>query len=642
VPDQDNAMSRWKIKDSERVYNLNNWGADYFSINKKGNVCVHPSPHSKYAIDIRVLVDDLIKRNIKPPILLRFMNVLEGRISSITRAFKSAIEENDYPATYQTFYPIKVNQQREVVEAIADFGKKYELGLEVGSKPELVAAISVSTGKNLPIICNGYKDNEFIETILHATKVGYDITIVVEKLFELEKVIEFSEQIGIAPKLGIRVKLSSRGTGKWATSGGEDAKFGLRISEILAAIDLLRENDLLDNLQLLHFHIGSQITKVDKIKNALVEGTRVYTEMKKMGVNLRFLDIGGGLGVDYDGSKSSYFSSVNYSIEEYANDVVYQIKNICDEAGVACPNIISESGRAIVAHYSVLVTNILNSYTETQNPGFESMLNDPEKLSPTVQKLIDIYESIDRHSLREDFHDTTQFFQEAISLFKLGYLNLQERAIAEWVCSKIIVKMNDIIERLKTIPEEMQNFQLSLRKTYFANFSLFQSIPDSWAIDQLFPILPLQRLQQKPEVLASIADITCDSDGEITSFVGENGKTKYLPIHKIDADEDYYIGFFLIGAYQEILGDMHNLFGDTNAVHITFNKKTNYKIDTVIKGDSINDLLKYVQHDGNEILKNIHNLMEKQVALRQITIEESSHFLQLLDRTLQGYTYLGE
>ncbi len=642
MSDQDDIMSRWKIKDSERIYNLDNWGADYFSINRKGNVCVHPSAHSKYAIDIRALVDDLIKRNIKPPILLRFMNVLEGRISSITRAFRSAIEENNYPAAYQTFYPIKVNQQREVVEAIADFGKKYELGLEVGSKPELVAAISISTDKNLPIICNGYKDNEFIETILQATKVGYDITIVVEKFFELEKVIEFSEKIGIVPKLGIRVKLSSRGTGKWATSGGEEAKFGLRISEILAAIDLLREKDLLDNLQLLHFHIGSQITKVDKIKNALIEGTRVYAEMKKLGVNLQSLDIGGGLGVDYDGSKSSYFSSVNYSIEEYANDVVYQVKNICDEAGVACPNIISESGRAIVAHYSVLITNILNSYTETQNPSFESLLKDSDKRSPTVKKLIDIYESIDRHSLREDFHDTTQFFQEAISLFKLGYLNLQERAIVEWVCSKIIIKMNDIIERLKTIPEEMQNFQLSLRKTYFANFSLFQSIPDSWAIDQLFPILPLQRLQQKPDVLASIADITCDSDGEITSFVGEHGKTKYLPIHRIEADEDYYIGFFLIGAYQEILGDMHNLFGDTNAVHITFNKKTNYKIDRVIKGDSINDLLKYVQHDGNEILKNIHNKLEKQVAMGRITIEESSHFMQLLDRTLQGYTYLGE
>ena len=635
-------MSRWKIKDSERLYNLNNWGADYFSINRKGNVCVHPSPHSKYSIDIRALVDDLIKRNIKPPILLRFMNVLEGRISSITRAFRSAIEENDYPATYQTFYPIKVNQQRQVVEGIVDFGKKYGLGIEVGSKPELLAAISISTDKNLPIICNGYKDNEFIETILHATKVGYDITIVVEKLFELERVIEFSEQIGIAPKLGIRVKLSSRGTGKWATSGGEDAKFGLRISEILAAIDLLREKNLLDNLELLHFHIGSQITKVDKIKTALIEGTRVYAEMKKMGVNLQYLDIGGGLGVDYDGSKSSYFSSVNYSVEEYANDVVYQIKNICDEAGVACPNIISESGRAIVAHYSVLVTNVLNSYTETQDPGFDSLLQQPEKLSPTVKKLIEIYESIDRHSLREDFHDTTQLFQEAISLFKLGYLNLQERAIAEWVCSKIIVKMNEIIERLRTIPEEMQNFQLSLRKTYFANFSLFQSIPDSWAIDQLFPILPLQRLQQKPEVFASIADITCDSDGEITSFVGEHGKTKFLPIHKIGTDEDYFIGFFLIGAYQEILGDMHNLFGDTNAVHITFNKKTNYKIDTVIKGDSINDLLKYVQHDGSEILKNINNNLEKQVALQRITIEESSHFLQLLDRTLQGYTYLGD
>lgn len=635
-------MERWSINDSAKIYNLNNWGADLFSINKKGNICVHPSPNSKHSIELKSLVDDLIKRKIKPPILLRFMNILEGRIASISRAFKNAIHENNYPSKYQTFYPIKVNQQRQVVEAITTFGKKYSIGLEVGSKPELVAAISLATGSGLPIICNGYKDTEYIETILYANRVGYDITIVVEKLFELEKIIELSETTGIVPKLGIRVKLSSKGTGKWATSGGEDAKFGLRISEIIAAIDMLEKHNLLESVKLLHFHIGSQITKIDKIKNALIEGTRIYVEMKKLGVNLEYLDIGGGLGVDYDGSKSSYFSSVNYSVEEYANDVIYQIKNICDDAGIDCPNIISESGRATVAHYSVLVTNILNTNTQNLMPDFESILTQPEKLSPTVTKLVDIYKSIDRHSLREDYHDTIQLIQEAVSLFNLGYLNLNERAIAEWVCSKIIRKINSIVEKIRPIPEELQNFQLSLRQTYFANFSLFQSIPDSWAIDQLFPIVPIQRLHQKPDVISSIADITCDSDGEITSFVGENGRTKFLPIHKIRADEEYYIGFFLIGAYQEILGDMHNLFGDTNAVHITFNKKTNYKIDTVINGDATWESLKYVQYDGNEILKRVQNNLEQSVALQKISIEESSHFLELLDKTLQSYTYLGK
>ncbi len=635
-------MERWSINESAKIYNLNNWGADLFSINKKGNVCVHPSPNSKHAIDLRALVDDLIKRKIKPPILLRFMNILEGRIATISRVFKNAIQENDYPARYQTFYPIKVNQQRQVVEAITKFGKKYGIGLEVGSKPELVAAISMSTGNGLPIICNGYKDTEFIETILYATRIGYDVTIVVEKLFELEKIIEISRKTKIIPKLGIRVKLSSKGTGKWATSGGEDAKFGLRISELIAAIDMLKKNGLNDSLKLLHFHIGSQITKIDKIKNALIEGTRIYVEMMKLGINLEYLDIGGGLGVDYDGSKSSYFSSVNYSVEEYANDVVYQIKNICDEAGVKCPNIISESGRATVAHYSVLVTNVLDTNTPNAMPDFESILSGTEKLSPTVKKLVDIFKSIDKHSLREDYHDTIQLIQEAVSLFNLGYLNLQERAIAEWICSKIIRKINSIVEKLKPIPDELQNFQLSLRQIYFANFSLFQSIPDSWAIDQLFPIMPLQRLNQKPDVIASIADITCDSDGEITSFVGENGRTKSLPLHKIRSEEDYYIGFFLIGAYQEILGDMHNLFGDTNAVHITFNKKTNYKIDTVITGDATWESLKYVQYDGSEIVKRVRDNLEKEVSLRKISIEESSHFLELLDKTLQSYTYLGE
>ena len=635
-------MERWTIADSAKIYNLDNWGADLFSINKKGKVCVHPSSSSKYSIDIRELVDDLIKRKIKPPILIRFMDVLQGRIAAINRVFKNAIEENDYPAKYQTFYPIKVNQQRQVVEAIARFGKRYNIGLEVGSKPELVAAISFSTGNNIPIICNGYKDSEYIETVLYASRIGFDITIVIEKLFELEKIIALSKKTGISPKLGIRVKLSSKGTGKWATSGGEDAKFGLRMSEIIAAIQTLEKNGMVECVKLLHFHIGSQITKIDKIKTALIEGTRIYTEMRKMGVGIDYLDIGGGLGVDYDGSKSSYFSSVNYSIEEYANDVIYQIKNICDDAGVECPNIISESGRATVAHYSVLVTNVLNTDTSSLMPDFEETLNGTEKLATTVKKLVDIYKSIDRYSLREDYHDTMQLIQEAVSLFNLGYLTLNDRAMAEWLYGKIIRKINGIVEKIKPIPEELQNFQLALRQTYFANFSLFQSVPDSWAIDQLFPIIPLQRLNQKPGVMASIADITCDSDGEITSFVGQNGRTKYLPLHKLRKDEDYFIGFFLIGAYQEILGDMHNLFGDTNAVHVTFNKKTGYQIDTVINGDVTWESLKYVQYKGPEILKQVRDNLEKDVALKKVTIEESSHFIELLDRTLLGYTYLGE
>ncbi|GAB4301897.1 MAG: arginine decarboxylase [Desulfuromonadia bacterium] len=630
---------RWTIADSARLYNLDNWGADLFSINKKGHVCVHPSPTSKYVIDLKDLMDDLIKRKIKPPILLRFMDILEGRIGAINRAFRSAIAENDYPARYQTFYPVKVNQQRQVVEAITQFGKRYNMGLEVGSKPELVIAISFAAGTSIPIICNGYKDSDFIETVLYATKIGFDITIVVEKMFELEKIIALAKKIGVVPKMGIRVKLSSKGTGKWATSGGEDAKFGLKISELITAIDLLREEEMLERLKLLHFHIGSQITKIDKIKNALIEGTRIYAELRKMGVDLEYVDIGGGLGVDYDGSKSSYFSSVNYTVEEYANDVVYQIKNICDEAGVDCPNIISESGRAIVAHYSVLVTNALDTTTQTLAPDFEEVLEGDVKLSPTVRKLVDIYKSIDRHSLREDYHDTLQLIQEAVSLFNLGYLNLHDRAVAEWLCGRIFRKINAILEKIKPIPEELSNFQLSLRQTYFANFSLFQSLPDSWAIDQLFPIMPIQRLNQRPDVMASIADITCDSDGEITSFVTEHGRSRFLPLHKIRKNEDYYIGFFLIGAYQEILGDMHNLFGDTNAVHITFNKKTNYKIDTVITGDAVWESLKYVQYKGPEILKHVRDNLEKSVAHRRVTIEESSHFIELLDRTLLGYTY---
>ena len=633
-------MERWSINDSAKTYNLDNWGDDLFSINKQGHICVHPSSNSKQSIDLRILVDDLIKRKIKPPILLRFMDVLQRRIASIYQVFKNAIAENNYPASYQTFYPIKVNQQRQVVEAIATYGKRYNIGLEVGSKPELVAAISISTGNGLPIICNGYKDNEYIETVLYAGKIGYDITLVVEKLFELEKIIELSKKTGIMPKLGIRVKLSSKATGKLAVSGGEDTKFGLRMSEIIAAVRMLEDHGMLQCVKLLHSHIGTQITKIDKIKTALIESTRIYTEMRKLGVGIEYLDIGGGLGVDYDGSKSSNFSSVNYTIEEYANDVIYQIKNICDEAGIDCPNIISESGRATVAHYSVMVTNVLNTDTQSIMPDFEEMLSQSEKIAPTVKKLLEIYKSIDRYSLREDYHDTLQLSNEAVSLFNLGYLTLNDRAIAEWLHSKIVRKINGILEKYKPIPEEMQNFKLHLRQTYFANFSLFQSIPDSWAIDQLFPIMPIQRLDEKPVVMASIADITCDSDGEITSFVGEHGRTKYLPLHKISSDDDYYVGFFLIGAYQEILGDLHNLFGDTNAVHITFNNKTGYMIDTVISGDATWETLKYVQYKGPEILKQVRNNLEKNVAAKTISIEESSQFIELLDRMLLGYTYL--
>ncbi|PLY00752.1 MAG: arginine decarboxylase [Desulfuromonas sp.] len=635
-------MERWSIKDSARIYNMDNWGDGFFSINKKGHVCVHPSPHAKSGIDLRALMDDLVQRNIKPPILIRFMNVLKGRIDAINRAFENAIEEYEYPKRYQTFFPIKVNQQRQVVEAIAEFGKKYNIGLEVGSKPELVAAISFATGRKLPIICNGYKDRDFIETVLYANKIGYDITIVVEKLFELEKIIELSKKIGITPKLGIRVKLSSKGTGKWATSGGSDAKFGLKISELLAAVELLKENGLLNQVKLLHFHIGSQITKIDRIKNALNEGGRIYAELVKLGVGLEYVDVGGGLGVDYDGTKSSYFSSANYSVEEYANDVIYQIKNVCTEAGVPCPNIISESGRAIVAHYSVLVTDILNTNTQNALPDYADVIEQADKLSPTVRKLNDIYKSLDRHSLREDYHDTLQLIQEAVSLFTLGYLNLHDRALAEWLCNKIFIKINTIVERMKIVPEELQSFQLALRQTYFANFSLFQSVPDSWAIDQLFPIVPIQRLNQKPDVMATIADITCDSDGEISSFVGEQGRTKALPLHKVRANEEYYVGFFMIGAYQEILGDMHNLFGDTNAVHVTFNRKTNYKIDTVIDGDATWESLKYVQYKGPEILKHVRDTLEKSVASRKVSFKETSHFISMLDKMLVSYTYLGE
>ncbi|HOL48229.1 MAG TPA: biosynthetic arginine decarboxylase [bacterium] len=635
-------MANWTIEDSKKLYNIDKWGSGYFNINKKGHISVYPYANSKNSIDLKLLIDDLIKRKINPPILLRFMNILEDRIIKINKAFRAAIEENSYKANYQTFYPIKVNQQKEVVDAIAKYGKKYNIGLEVGSKPELIAALYIAVDKNIPIICNGYKDKEFIETILFSSKIGFDITIIVEKLFELDIIINLCKKFGIKPKLGIRVKLSSKGTGRWSSSGGVDAKFGLRIKEIITAIDILKKNDLINSLQLLHYHIGSQITKIDKIKNAIIEATRIYVEMKKMGVNLKYLNIGGGLGVDYSGLKSSHFSSVNYTIEEYANDIIFQIKSICDETKTDYPNIISESGRATVAHYSVLITNILNTNGSINSNDDDEIEININKFSPTLKKLYDIYESIDKYSLREDFHDTIQLITEVNSLFNLGYLTLKERATAETLYNKIIKKIENLLEKIEDIPEELRDFKVNLRETYFANFSIFQSLPDSWAIDQLFPISPIQRLNEKPEYIASIADITCDSDGEITQFVVNESIKNYLPVHKINENENYYIGFFLIGAYQEILGDLHNLFGDTNAVHITFNKKTGYNIVNIILGDAIGKTLNYVQYNQYDILKNIRENLEKNVQKQKITIEESTHFYELIEQNLKTYTYLTE
>lgn len=634
-------MPRWSRKDSLSLYNVEGWSNGYFSINQKGNVVVRPAVNIQTGIDLKNLIDDLKKRKIKPPILLRFMNILENRIFNLIKSFQNAIDENNYPGSYQIFYPIKVNQQRQVVEAIAKYGKKYNTGIEVGSKPEMTAALSVTASqKNTPIICNGYKDYDLLEIILFAKKIGHNITIVIEKVFELENIIKLYKKYKIKPQLGIRVKLSSKGSGKWASSGGNDAKFGLNMSEILPAIDLLKQNDLVDCLELLHFHIGSQVTKVEKIKNALNEGTRLYVALRKMNINIKYIDIGGGLGIDYDGSNTSSNSSLNYTLDEYASNVIFQIKSICEETNTICPNIISESGRALAAHYSVLITNLLHTDSKYDTSFFNKKIELDEKSPPTIKKLYDIYLSMDKHSLIEDYHDNEQLYNEAISLFNLGYLNLFYRAQAEILYNKIIKKIYSFLEKQRNISDELEQFKLKLKKTVFLNFSIFQSIPDAWAIKQLFPIMPIQRLNEKPNLICSIADVTCDSDGEISHFVGAEGEEQFLPLHNVSEKEDYYIGFFLTGAYQEILGDMHNLFGDPNAVHIRFHKKSGYKIETVIPAETISETLKYVQYNGQEILKCVRDNLEPSVSSGKISIEESRHYLDLYEKSLNSFTYL--
>ena len=625
----------WSVHDASELYEVSRWGHGYFSVNEAGHVQVHPTKEPSKAIDLKELVDRLQLRGISLPLLVRFTDILEHRLGEIHGAFQAAITQHQYQGGYSCVYPIKVNQQRQVVEEVLNFGRKYRFGLEAGSKPELLAVVALADNET-PIICNGFKDAEYIETAMLAQKIGRNIIPVVEKYTELGLILEAAEKIGVRPQIGMRVKLASRGSGRWQSSGGFRSKFGLTVTEIMRGLEELKGRGMQDCLKLLHFHLGSQITNIRIVKGALNEGARVYTELARLGAGLQYLDVGGGLGVDYDGSQTNFESSMNYTLEEYANDVVYHVQTVCDEAGVAHPTIISESGRAVVAYHSVLVFNVLGvsgfgdeKVPQTANPDWEQPLVD----------LIETYNNVTGRNALEAFHDAQQALDMALSLFNGGYLPLEQRSMAENLFWAILTKLQRLTQSMADVPEDLQNLDEQLSDTYFCNFSLFQSIPDSWAIKQLFPVMPIHRLNEKPANHAVLGDITCDSDGKLDRFVDRRDVKKTLPLHAA-AGAPYYLGVFLVGAYQEILGDLHNLFGDTHAVHVSLDQHGAARLDALVKGDTVKEVLDYVEFDAETLLRKLRTDVETAVREGRMDYEGAGRLLRFYEDGLHGYTYL--
>jgi arginine decarboxylase len=626
---------RWTTTEAAELYDVASWGKGYFSVGENGNLLVHPTKELNRKIDLKELVDTLQWRGISLPILIRFAGILKHRLGEMNQAFESSIREHGYNGNYCCVYPIKVNQQRQVVEEVFQFGRAYNFGLEAGSKPELLAVLAIADNET-PIICNGFKDDEYIAMVMLAKKIGRRITPVIEKFTELELIMKHAEQVGVKPSIGLRVKLASRGSGKWKSSGGYRSKFGLTVSEALAAVELLKQRGMEDSLQLLHFHLGSQITNIRQIKAAVIEAARIYVDLKKLGTGLCYLDVGGGLGIDYDGSQTDFESSVNYTLEEYARDVVYHIQSICDESDVPHPNIISESGRAVAAYHSVLVFNVLgvSGFGESELPS--SVPDDSE------QPLIDLFEthrSISKKNLLESYHDAQQALDSALNLFSLGYLTLQQRSLAENFYWAICRKIYKYASELDFFPEELEGLDGMLSDTYFCNFSLFQSMPDSWAVKQLFPIMPIHRLDESPTLKAVLGDISCDSDGKVDQFIDRRDVKKTLPLHALGGDS-YILGAFLLGAYQEILGDLHNLFGDTNAVHVNLDEQGDVVLETVVQGDTVREVLNYVQYSVQSLVDAFRKDVELAVREQRIGYEESGRLLRFYEEGLQGYTYL--
>lgn len=625
----------WSVKKSTELYQIAGWGKPYFRFNEAGHVEVTPDPRRDGKIDLYELTKQLQMRGLDLPLLIRFPNILQHRIHLLNDCFGRAIRESEYPGRYRGVFPIKVNQQRHLIDEIVSAGKEFDYGLEAGSKPELLIALSSMQDEDGLIICNGYKDRTYIETALIAQRFDNQVIIVLERPDEIDLVLEVSENLGIRPTLGVRAKLSSRGMGRWAESAGDRAKFGLTTSDMVRVVDELSKRDMLDCLQLLHFHIGSQVSSIIPWKNAFRESSHLYVELVRMGAGMRYLDVGGGLAVDYDGSKTDFRGSMNYGAQEYAYDVVASIQDACDKAKVPCPTIVSESGRAVAAYQSVLVFDAVGESHEERDQA-------PEPAEDAHRVILELYETwkgIQPKNVQEAWHDASQTLEEARSLFKFGYLGLRELAAVErlfWACCERIRKRK---ANLKHVPEELQNIEELLGTIYYCNMSIFQSAPDIWAMDQLFPFVPIHRLDEKPTVKARLADLTCDSDGIVENFIDVEEVQSALDVHPTVPGEPYILGMFLGGAYQETLGDLHNLFGDTNAVHVRL-EDYGYSVAHVIRGDSIEQVLGYLQHNPEEMVESVRKQAEGALNAGRMTLEQLRIFMRHYEESLRGYTYL--
>ena len=630
-------MKKWRIEDSEELYNIKGWGVNFFGINEKGHVYVEPKKNGA-RIDLKEVVDRLATKHVAAPMLLRFPDILDSRIQKTDACFRAAGKEYNYQGEHFIIFPIKVNQMRPVVEEIISHGKRYNLGLEAGSKPELHAVLATHMDTESLIICNGHKDQNFIELALLAQKMGKRVFLVVEKLPELKIIADTAAKLGVRPNLGIRIKLASSGSGKWQESGGDASKFGLNSSELLTALQTLEEMNLKDCLTFIHFHIGSQITKIRRISTALKEAAQFYVQLHAMGYNIKFVDCGGGLGVDYDGTRSSNSeSSVNYSIQEYVNDCVYTFVEAANKNNIPHPNLITEGGRSLTAHHSVLILDVMESVTAPQMPEDFQPTAEDHKL---VHDLTDIWDKLSNRSMLEDWHDAEDIREEALDLFRHGIIDLKTRAQIESLYWAISHEVAELAHHQKHVPDELRTLDKQMADKYFCNFSLFQSLPDSWGIDQLFPIMPIARLEERPTRSATLQDITCDSDGKISAYVNGTQQTSYLPLHSIKHGDHYYIGVFLVGAYQEILGNMHNLFGDTNAVHISINSDGGYEIEQIIDGETVADVLEYVQYEPKKLVRRLEIWVSKAIKDGKITETEGKEFISNYRAGLYGYTYL--
>lgn len=625
----------WSVERSAETYLIEGWGEPYFRVNEEGRVEVRPHGRAKQGVDLYNLVQDVEARGVTLPMLLRFTDIVEDRIRSLNQCFQRAIKEYEYDGHYQGVYPVKVNQQRQLVEEIVRHGKPWKFGLEAGSKPELIIAMSAMHDSEGLIVCNGYKDVEYIELALISAQVGRTTFVVLERVEELDVVFEASERLGIRPTLGVRSRLNAKGIGKWAESAGDKAKFGLNAAEIVEVVDRLAERDMLDCLQLLHFHIGSQVSSITPFKNALREAAQTYVELSKLGAPMGYLDVGGGLAVDYDGSRTDFHASKNYDMQEYAYDVVASIQDACEKAEIDSPIIISESGRSTVAHHSVLVFDVVGCNQIVYDPPEEPA----EDAHGVLKALYETWKGIRPKNIQESWHDAQQGKEEAQSLYKFGYLTLRERAEAErlaWHCGKRIASL---LERVEFVPEELQALERVMSDIYYCNFSVFQSAPDTWAIDALFPIMPLHRLEERPTVRARLADLTCDSDGLIDHFIDLDDVKSVLNVHPLERGERYLMGMFLIGAYQETLGDLHNLFGDTNAVHVLLTDD-DYDVAHVIGGDSMHQVLKYVGYNPSEMIESVRKQAERALRNRQVSVEHIRSLNEIVEKSLRSTTYL--